>query len=109
LSSGIAYWICQIRTGTGVVDIGGTLMSSFELIIALFLLMVFDLFGGSALDAVVQTTTAIQAPILPELTTVIQYLGIMFYAMMFLLSVAAVAMFVVKQFQVIDYGGSEFY
>jgi hypothetical protein len=109
LSTGISYWIVQTRTGTGYVDIGGTLMSSAELIIVLFLLMVFDLFGGAGLDAVVGVTNLTVLPVLSDLTTVIQYLGVTFYAMMFLLSVAAVAMFVIQQFKVIDYGGSDFY
>jgi len=103
---GINYWINQIRVVSGVVELGTLLMGAGEMIILTLVLMMFNLFGGFGLDFVIQFVNNWQFVVLEDMTFVIQYLGVIFYGFMFLLTIAVVAQFIVLCVQTVDYTGT---
>jgi len=103
---GINYWINQIRQQSGSVMLGTLLMGAGEMIILTIVLMMFTLFGGGAIDFVVNFVNTWQFPVIQDMNFVIQYLGVVYYAFMFMLTVAVVAQFIVLCFQTIDYAGT---
>lgn len=76
------------------------------MIILTLVLMMFNLFGGMALDTVIQFVNMWQFNVLEDMTFVIQYLGVIFYGFMFLLTIAVVVQFVVLCVQTVDYTGT---
>lgn len=109
LGVGINYWINQIRQASGSVMLGTLLMGAGEMIVLTIVLMMFNLFGGGAIDFVVQFVNNWQFQVIQDMNFLIQYLGIVFYAFMFLLTIAVVAQFIVLCFQTIDYAGTTQY
>jgi|WetSurMetagenome_2_1015567.scaffolds.fasta_scaffold01641_8 hypothetical protein len=109
LGVGINYWVNQIRNQSGSVMLGTLLMGAGEMIILTIVLMMFTLFGGGAMDFVVNFVNTWQFPVIQDMNFVIQYLGVVYYAFMFLLTVAVVAQFIVLCFQTIDYAGTYSY
>ena len=103
---GINYWINQTRVVSGVVELGTLLMGAGEMIILTLVLMMFNLFGGMALDFVIQFVNTWQFVVSGDMTLVIQYLGVIFYGFMFLLTIAVVVQFVVLCVQTVDYTGT---
>lgn len=103
---GINYWINQIRIQSGVVELGTLLMGAGEMIILTLVLMMFNLFGGYAIDFVIQFVNGWQFVVQEDMTFVIQYLGVIYYGFMMLLTIAVVAQFVVLCFQTVDYTGT---
>jgi hypothetical protein len=103
---GINYWINQIRVVSGVVELGTLLMGAGEMIILTIVLMMFNLFGGMALDFVIQFVNTWQFSVAGDMTLVIQYLGVIFYGFMFLLTIAVVVQFIVLCVQTVDYTGT---
>jgi hypothetical protein len=66
----------------------------------------FTLFGGGSIDFVVNFVNEWQFPVIQDMNFLIQYLGTVYYAFMFLLTIAIVAQFIVLCFQTIDYAGT---
>jgi hypothetical protein len=106
LGVGINYWINQIRQQSGSVMLGTLLMGAGEMIILTIVMMMFTLFGGGAIDFVVDFVNEWQFPVIQDMNFLIQYLGTVYYAFMFLLTIAIVAQFIVLCFQTIDYAGT---
>jgi hypothetical protein len=106
LGIGINYWINQIRQMSGSVMLGTLLMGAGEMIILTIVLMMFTLFGGMAIDFVIQFVNGWNFVVLEDMFFLIQYLGTIYYAIMFLLTIAVVAQFVILCFQTIDYAGT---
>jgi hypothetical protein len=103
---GINYWINQIRQLSGTVMLSTLLMGAGEMIILTIVLMMFNLFGGMAIDFIVQFVNGWQFVVLDDMFFLIQYLGTIFYALMFMLTIAVVAQFVILCFQTVDYSGT---
>lgn len=103
---GINYWVNQIRMVSGAVELGTILLGAGEMIVLTVVLMMFNLFGGSAIDFVQQFINGWNFMVLEDMYFVIQYLGTVFYAFMFLLTVAVVAQFIVLCVQTVDYAGT---
>jgi hypothetical protein len=106
---GINYWINQIRQMGGAVMLGTILMGAGEMIILTLVLMMFTLFGGMAIDTVINFVNGWQFVPIQDMYFLIQYLGTIFYAFCFLLTIAVVAQFIVLCFQTIDYAGTTNY
>jgi len=106
LGIGINYWINQTRVVSGIVELGTLLMGAGEMIILTLVLMMFNLFGGFAIDTVVSLVNGWQFVVIEDSMYVIQYLGVIFYGFMFLLTIAVVVQFIVLCVQTIDYTGT---
>ena len=106
LGIGINYWINQTRVVSGIVELGTLLMGAGEMIILTLVLMMFNLFGGYAIDFVVQFVNSWAFVVQEDMMFVIQYLGVVFYGFMFLLTLAVVVQFIVLCVQTIDYTGT---
>jgi hypothetical protein len=106
---GINYWINQIRVISGNVELGTLLLGAAEMIVLTIVLMMFNLFGGQAIDVVVAFVNNWNFNVLEDMFYVIQYLPNVFYAFMFLLTIAVVAQFIVLCVQTVDYAGTTQY
>lgn len=106
---GINYWINQVRVVSGMVELGTLLMGAGEMIILTLVLMMFTLFGGFAIDFIVQFVNTWQFTVIEDMFFVIQYLNVVFYGIMMLLTIAVVVQFVVLCVQTIDYTGTTQY
>jgi len=103
---GINYWVNQIRMVSGAVELGTILLGAAEMIVLTIVLMMFNLFGGMALDFVVSFVNGWNFHVLEDMYFVIQYLPNVFYGFMFLLTIAVVAQFIVLCVQTVDYAGT---
>jgi uncharacterized membrane protein YidH (DUF202 family) len=103
---GINYWINQIRQMSGAVMLGTILMCAGEMIILTLVLMMFTLFGGMGIDTIVQFVNQWAFTPAEDMYFLIQYLGTIFYAFCFLLTIAVVAQFIILCFQTVDYAGT---
>lgn len=106
LGIGINYWVNQIRVVSGIVELGTLLMGAGEMIVLTLVLMMFNLFGGYAIDFIIQFVNGWHFVVQEDMTFVIQYLGIVYYGMMMLLTIAVVVQFVVLCVQTVDYTGT---
>ena len=107
LTAGIGYWVTQSRTMSGEIDIGGMLVSTFELVGIQLLMMVMVLFAGSGLDLVVNTVNQWNFVPLQDHYFIIQLLPTVFYAFCgLLIPIAAIALYILKAFEVVDYSTS---
>jgi len=85
-----------MRTTSGNVDVGGMLMAGGETIILIFVLICLNLIGGYSLSLVIGFVSRMQFVPLPEHYEVIQILPEFFGWMCMILTIACVAIFIVK-------------
>lgn len=109
LGIGINYWVNQTRVISGAVELGTLLLGAAEMIVLTIVLMMFNLFGGSGIDFIVNFVNLWSFNVIEDSFFLIQYLGVVFYAFMFLLQIAVVAQFVVLCVQTVDYAGTTQY
>jgi len=103
---GINYWVNQIRQISGQVMLGTLLMGAGEMIVLTIVLMMFTLFGGMGIDFVVNFVNNWNFQTMEDMFFLTQYLGIIFYSFMLLLTIAVVVQFIVLCVQTVDYAGT---
>lgn len=105
---GINYLVAEMRQNTGMADVSTMIVGAAEMIIMTLVLIAFTLFGGSAVDAVVQFVNnyTVASPDL-ELYGAIQYIAPVFYGVMFLALLGVLVQFVMLCVQTVDFSQSQ--
>jgi len=109
LGIGINYFVNQIRVISGSVEIGTLLRGAGEMIVLTIFLMMINLFGGQAVDFVVSFVNNWQFEVVSDMFLVIQYVGVVFYGIIMLLTIAVVVQFVILCVQTVDYANTYTY
>jgi hypothetical protein len=105
---GINYLVAEMRQNTGMADVSTMVRGAAEMIIMTLVLVAFTLFGGSAVDSVVQWVNnfPVISPDL-ELFGAVQYIAPVFYGIMFLALLGVVVQFVMLCVQTVDYSQTQ--
>jgi hypothetical protein len=101
---GYNFWVSEMRQNSGMADTGTMIIAVAEVITMTFIIIMFTLFGGSALDTVVQfvNTFPVTNPDI-SLYSAVQYISVCFYGIMFLVLVGILAQFGMTCVRTVDY------
>jgi len=104
ITIGISYWVACLRTENSVSEIGTMIVASVEMISLSFVLMAFELYGGLAIDSMAQfaSTFPVTNPDL-SLYQAAQYIGPVFYGLIFIIMISLVVNFVMTAVRVVDF------
>jgi hypothetical protein len=105
---GINYLVAEMRQNTGMADVSTMIIGAAEMIIMTLVLIAFALFGGSAVDSVVQFVNnfTVVSPDLEQFGAV-QYIAPVFYGVMFLALLGVMVQFVMLCVQTVDYSQTQ--
>jgi hypothetical protein len=110
MSIGLNYWVSTLRINSSMADTSTMIIASAEMITMTFILIVFELFGGSALDNLVNFIN--KFPITnPDISlfAASQYISVCFYGLMFLILVGVVVQYVVTCVKTVDFSAYNTY
>jgi hypothetical protein len=104
VSIGVNYWVSTLRINNSMADTGTMIIAAAEMITMTFILIVFELFGGSALDNLVNFIN--KFPVAnPDVSlyVAVQYINVCFYGIMFLIMVGVIVQFCMVCVKTVDY------
>ena len=91
---GINFWVSELRVNSGMASTGVMIIAAAELITMTFVILVFTLYGGYALDTLVTfvNTFPISNPD-TSLYAAVQYISVSYYGLCFLILIGVIVQF----------------
>ena len=99
----INNWVSTLRVNTGMADTGTMIIAGAEMITMSLIMIVFTLFGGYALDNLVNFINKFTV-ITPDLSlySAVQYITPCFYGIMFLILMGIIIQFIMTCVRTVD-------
>jgi len=100
----INNWVSTLRVNTGMAETGTMIIAGAEMITMSLIMIVFTLFGGYALDNLVNFINKFTV-ITPDLSlySAVQYITPCFYGIMFLIMMGIIVQFIMTCVRTVDY------
>jgi hypothetical protein len=110
MSIGLNYWVSTLRINSSMADTSTMIIAAAEMITMTFILIVFEIFGGSALDNLVNFIN--KFPIAnPDVSlfAAVQYIEVCYFGILFLILIGVIVQFVVTCIKTVDYSAYNTY
>ena len=101
---GVNFWVSELRVNSGMADTGTMVIAAAEMITMTFIILMFTLYGGYALDTLVtfvNSYTVINPDV--SLYSAVQYISPSFYGIMFLILIGVIVQFAMTCVRTVDY------